>query len=124
MTLSIWLSEMYPSGIFAVYDPSYKNKWSIHEYFFAKSLDLLKDGALLALITSKFLLDKGSDFRKYLAGRAQLLAALRLPDTAFLQAGTNVSMDVLFSRKQPHTKARLARLGETPSGIGNKPLFP
>jgi adenine-specific DNA methylase len=108
-----------PFGNFPVYDPTYKDKLSIHEYFFAKSLDVLKDGALLALITSKFLLDKkGSAFRKYLAKRAQLLSALRLPDTAFLQAGTNVPMDILFFRKTAAApEPDWLELGETADGI-------
>ncbi len=107
-----------PFGNFAVYDPTYKDKWSIHEYFFAKSLDGLKDGALLALITSKFLLDKkDSAFREYLAKRAQLLAAFRLPDTAFLQAGTNVPMDILFFRKIAAPEPNWLELGETADGI-------
>ncbi len=108
-----------PFGNFAVYDPTYKEKWSIHEYFFAKSLDLLKDGALLALITSKFLLDKkGAAFREYLAKRAQLLAALRLPDTAFLQSGTNVPMDILFFRKTAAApEPNWLELGETADGL-------
>ncbi|VBB08582.1 n12 class n6 adenine-specific dna methyltransferase signature [Lucifera butyrica] len=108
-----------PFGNFAVYDPTYKDKLSIHEYFFAKSLDVLKDGALLALIASKFLLDKkGSAFREYLAKRAHLLAALRLPDTAFLQAGTNVPMDILFFRKTAAApEPNWLELGETADGI-------
>ncbi|WP_193760825.1 N-6 DNA methylase, partial [Acetonema longum] len=108
-----------PFGNFAVYDPTYKDKLSIHEYFLAKSLDVLKDGALLALIASKFLLDKkGSAFREYLAKRAHLLAALRLPDTAFLQAGTNVPMDILFFRKTAAaSEPDWLELGETAGGI-------
>lgn len=108
-----------PFGNFAVYDTNYKNKFSIHEYFLAKSLDLLKEGALLALISSKFLLDKkGSAFREYLAERAQLLCALRLPDTAFLQAGTSVPMDILFFKKMAAPPASIwLELGETAEGF-------
>ncbi|WP_371380404.1 SNF2-related protein [Sporomusa aerivorans] len=108
-----------PFGNFPVYDPTYKDKLSIHEYFFAKSLDVLKDGALLALITSKFFLDKkGSAFREYLAKRAQLLSAIRLPDTAFLQAGTNVPMDILFFQKTAAApEPDWLELGETADGI-------
>lgn len=108
-----------PFGNFTVYDPNYKEKLSIHEYFFAKSLDVLKEGALLALITSKFLLDKqNSAFREFLAQRAHLIAALRLPDTTFLQAGTSVSMDILFFRKIAVPPASdWLELGETADGI-------
>lgn len=92
-------------------DPAYKKyRFLLHDYFFAKSLDKVRPGGLLVFVTSKGTMDKADDkARKYMAGRADLLGAIRLPQTAFKQnAGTEVVTDVLFLRKrQP---------GEAPGG--------
>jgi len=84
-------------------DPDYKrNKFMLHDYFFAKSVDKVRPGGLLVFVTSKGTMDKGNDSaRQYLADRADLLGAIRLPQTAFKQnAGTEVVTDVLFFKKR------------------------
>src|ERR1700685_4732928 len=75
---------------------------AIHDYFFAKSLDKLRPGGVMALITSRYTMDKqDSTVRNYLAERADLLGAIRLPNTAFkANAGTEVTTDILFLRKR------------------------
>jgi adenine-specific DNA methylase len=82
-----------PFGDYAVHDPAYKRPLTraIHDYFFAKSLDKLKPGGVMALITSRYTMDKQDDtIRSYLADRADLLGAIRLPNTAFKgNAGSN-----------------------------------
>jgi N12 class adenine-specific DNA methylase len=92
-----------PFGNYPVADPQYKqHSFLIHDYFFAKSLDLVRPGGLLALITSKGTLDKANpSVRRYLAERSELLGAVRLPNTAFLaNAGTEVTSDILFLQKK------------------------
>lgn len=84
-------------------DPEYrKRRFLLHDYFFAKSLDRVRPGGLLVFVTSKGTMDKGSDkARQYLGDRADLLGAVRLPQTAFKHnAGTEVVTDVLFLRKR------------------------
>jgi N12 class adenine-specific DNA methylase/GNAT superfamily N-acetyltransferase/tRNA1(Val) A37 N6-methylase TrmN6 len=84
-------------------DPDYeKFGFMLHDFFFAKSLDRVRTGGLLVFVTSKGTMDKQSDkARKYLADRADLLGAIRLPSTAFEDnAGTSVVTDVLFLRKR------------------------
>lgn len=92
-----------PYGNFGVADPAYnKHKFSIHEYFFAKSLDLVRTGGIVAFITSRYSMDQqGNKFRQYMAERADLLGAIRLPDNAFKDAGTSVTADILFFQKRP-----------------------
>ncbi len=77
-------------------------RFKIHEYFLAKSLDKLRAGGILAVITSKFTLDKRNpSVRKYLASRAELIGAIRLPENAFKQvAGTEATTDILFLKKR------------------------
>lgn len=92
-------------------DPAYKkHRFLLHDYFFAKSLDKVRPGGLLVFVTSKGTMDKADDkARTYMAERADLLGAIRLPQTAFKQnAGTEVVTDVLFLRKR--------QLGEAPGG--------
>ena len=93
-----------PFGNYAVHDPSYKRTLTrtIHDYFFAKSLDKLRPGAVMALITSRYTMDKQDEtIRAYLADRADLIGAIRLPNTAFKgNAGTEVTTDILFLRKR------------------------
>lgn len=80
-------------------------KLALHEYFFAKALDSLHDGGILALVTSRYLLDKkDSAFREYLAEQADFLGAIRLPKGAFRQEGTEVVTDIVFLRKRAPNK--------------------
>ncbi len=93
-----------PFGNFKVYDPRYKKKkLKIHDYFITKSLDILRPGGILAVVTSKGTLDKkDSSMRKELAEQAQLLGAIRLPGKSFSKnANTDVTSDILFFRKKP-----------------------
>jgi N12 class adenine-specific DNA methylase len=101
-----------PFGDYAVHDPQVKHQLTraIHDYFFAKSLEKVRPGGVMALITSRYTMDKqDSTVRRYLAERADLLGAIRLPNTAFKgNAGTEVTTDILFLRKR--------KAGEQPSG--------
>ncbi len=92
-----------PFGDFKVIDKRYdKHKFLIHDYFFAKSLDKLRPGGVMALVTSKGTMDKeNSSVRKYIAQRAELLGAIRLPNNTFKgNAGTEVVSDILFLQKR------------------------
>ena len=92
-----------PFGDFKVLDKRYyKNKFLIHDYFFAKTLDKIRPGGVIAFITSKGTLDKeNNNFRKYIAQRADLLGAIRLPDNTFKNnAGTEVTTDIIFLQKK------------------------
>lgn len=92
-----------PFGDFSVSDKKYdKFKFLIHDYFFAKSLDKLRPGGVMALVTSKGTMDKkNSSVRKYLAQRADLLGAIRLPNNTFKgNAGTEVVSDIIFLQKR------------------------
>ena len=76
-------------------------KFALHDYFFAKSIDALKPGGTLALVTSHFTLDKqNAAIREYLAERADFLGAIRLPSDAFKREGTSVVTDIVFLRKR------------------------
>jgi N12 class adenine-specific DNA methylase len=93
-----------PFGDYAVHDPAMKHGLTraIHDYFFAKSLEKVRPGGVMALITSRYSMDKQDDtVRKYLAEKADLLGAIRLPNTAFKgNAGTEVTTDILFLKKR------------------------
>lgn len=92
-----------PFGDFKVLDKRYdKHKFLIHDYFFAKSLDKLRPGGVMALVTSKGTMDKeNSAVRKYIAQRAELLGAIRLPNNTFKgNAGTEVVSDILILQKR------------------------
>ena len=92
-----------PFGDFKVADKRYdKYNFLIHDYFFAKSLDKLRPGGVMALVTSKGTMDKtNSSVRKYIAQRAELLGAIRLPNVTFKgNAGTEVVSDILFLQKR------------------------
>jgi len=91
-----------PFGNFQIADRRYDQyHFMIHDYFFAKSLDLVQPGGILAFITSSGTMDKeNSSFRRYMAERADLVGAIRLPDTAFKSAGTEVVSDILFFQKR------------------------
>ena len=92
-----------PFGQYKVADRAYdKHNFLIHDYFFAKALDKVRPGGVVAFVTSKGTMDKKSpEVRKYLAQRAELLGAIRLPNTAFKEnAGTEVTSDILFLKKR------------------------
>ncbi len=93
-----------PFGDYAVHDPHTRHSLtrSIHDYFFAKSLEKVRPGGILALITSRYTMDKVNDtIRKHLAEKSDLVAAIRLPNTAFKgNAGTEVTTDILILQKR------------------------
>ena len=115
-----------PFGDYAVHDPQMDRRFTraIHDYFFAKSLQKVRPGGVMALITSRYTMDKQDDaLRKHLSEHADLLGAVRLPNTAFkANAGTEVTTDILFLRKrlpgQPTGGESWRRLEplETPEG--------
>jgi N12 class adenine-specific DNA methylase/adenine-specific DNA methylase len=120
-----------PFGNYPVYDPAYRRQpaltRTIHNYFLAKSLDKLRAGGVMALITSHYTMDKQDQtIRRYLAERGDLLGAIRLPDTAFkANAGTEVTTDILFLQKrEPGTPARTnAWLDLAPVETPDGPIF-
>lgn len=92
-----------PFGQYQVNDPTYnKLGFSIHNYFFVKSLDQVRPGGVVAFVTSRYTMDaKSTEARRYLAQRAELLGAIRLPNNAFkANAGTEVVSDILFLQKR------------------------
>lgn len=91
-----------PFGDFKVSDRRYdKNHFLIHDYFFAKALDKVHAGGIVAFITSKGTMDKkNSSVRKYISQRAELLGAIRLPNDTFKKAGTKVTSDILILQKR------------------------
>ena len=92
-----------PFGQYQVNDPEYnKLGFSIHNYFIAKAIDQVRPGGILAFVATRYTMDsKDMDVRKYLAGRADLLGAVRLPNNAFkTNAGTDVVSDILFLQKR------------------------
>lgn len=92
-----------PFGQFKVLDKRYdKNNFLIHDYFFAKALDKVRSGGVIAFITSKGTLDKENPaVRKYIAQWADLLGAIRLPNDTFKRAaGTDVTSDIIFLQKR------------------------
>lgn len=92
-----------PFGSYGVADKKYdKHRFYIHDYFFAKTLDKVRPGGIIAFITSKGTMDKQNpEVRKYIAQRAELLGAVRLPNNAFLaNAGTEVTTDIIFLQKR------------------------
>ena len=94
-----------PFGNYKVSDKPYdKLGFSIHNYFFAKALDQVRPGGVVAFVTSRYTMDsKNSDARRYMAQRAELLGAIRLPNDAFKKnAGTEVVSDILFLQKRDH----------------------
>ena len=92
-----------PFGQYQVNDRAYnKLGFSIHDYFFAKTLDQVRPGGVIAFVTSRYTMDKQSpEVRKYIAQRAELLGAIRLPNNAFkANAGTDVVSDIIFLQKR------------------------
>ena len=107
-----------PFGSYTLHDKRYdKHHFLIHDYFFAKTLDKVRPGGLVAFITSKGTMDKQTpSVRKYIAERAELIGAIRLPNNAFLaNAGTQVTTDILFLQKRE--KLMDVRLPEPDSGL-------
>jgi N12 class adenine-specific DNA methylase len=100
-----------PFGNYPVFDPAYRRSphltRAIHDYFLAKCLDVVRPGGLIALITSRYTMDKqDSTVREHLAEGSILLGAIRLPNTAFkANAGTDVTTDILFLQKRSSTAA-------------------
>ena len=112
-----------PFGSYSVADKRYDEyRFLIHDYFFAKSLDLVRPGGIVAFITSKGTLDKKNpSVRRYLAERAELIGATRLPNTAFqANAGTRVTADIIFLQKRERPivcEPDWVHLGTTEDGI-------
>ncbi len=112
-----------PFGNYKVNDKAYNQLgFSIHNYFFAKALDQVRPGGIVAFVTSRYTMDsKDSSARKYLAQRADLLGAVRLPNNAFkANAGTEVVSDILFLQKLERPIDRepeWVQVGRTPEGF-------
>ena len=118
-----------PFGSYQVNDKAYNRLgFSIHNYFFAKSLDLVRPGGIVAFVTSRYTMDsKDTAVRKYLAQRAELLGAIRLPNNAFkANAGTEVVTDILFLQKRDHidlSEPAWVQLGESANGFAINRYF-
>lgn len=118
-----------PFGDFRVLDKKYdKHKFLIHDYFFAKTLDKVRPGGVIAFITSKGTLDKENpSVRKYIAQRADLLGAIRLPNNTFkANAGTEVTSDIIFLQKRDSItdiEPDWVYLGENDDGIKMNQYF-
>ena len=112
-----------PFGDYRISDKAYdKHNFKIHDYFAAKSVDKVKPGGVVALVTSKFTMDKLNEkARRYLAERCDLLGAVRLPNIAFKQnAGTEVTTDILFLKKRETMNVEVpdwVHMSETADGI-------
>ncbi len=122
-----------PFGAYSLNEPKYnKYHFQIHDHFFAKALDKVKPGGIVAFITSKGTLDKKNpDVRKYLAERAELVGAIRLPNNAFKNnAGTEVTSDIIFLQKRenpieltPLSTPDWVHLGKTDNGLAVNQYF-
>ena len=118
-----------PFGQYKVNDPAYnKLGFNIHNYFFAKALDQMRPGGIVAFITSRYTLDaQNPNVRKYLAQRAELLGAIRLPNTSFkANAGTEVVSDILFLQKRERAldlEPDWVHLGQTEDGFAINSYF-
>ena len=118
-----------PFGDYKVFDPKYnKYNFRIHDYFLAKALDQVRPGGMVAVITTKGTLDKSNPtIRKYLAQRAELVGAIRLPNTAFKDnAGTEVTADILLLQKRERKidiEPDWVHLGVTEEGIAVNSYF-
>ncbi len=92
-----------PFGSYKLNDPDYAQDWLIHDAFFRKALDKVAAGGVVAFVTSSGTMDKASPkVREYLATQAELVGAIRLPNTAFADAGTKVTSDIIFLKKREH----------------------
>lgn len=118
-----------PFGDYKIFDPKYnKHNFRIHDYFIAKALDQVRPGGMVAVITTKGTLDKSNPaIRKYIAERAELVGAIRLPNTAFKDnAGTEVTADILFLQKRERKMdidPDWVHLGYTENGIAVNSYF-
>ncbi|MCD8142855.1 MAG: class I SAM-dependent methyltransferase, partial [Clostridiales bacterium] len=118
-----------PFGDYKVNDRPYnKLGFSIHNYFFAKALDQVRPGGVVAFVTSRYTMDaKSPEVRKYLAQRAELLGAIRLPNNAFrANAGTDVVSDIIFLQKRDtpiDIDPDWVHLGQTPEGFAINSYF-
>ena len=118
-----------PFGQYKVNDPAYnKLGFNIHNYFFAKMLDQVRPGGVVACVTSRYTMDaQNPSVRKYLAQRADLLGAIRLPNTAFkANAGTDVVSDILFLQKRDRAidiEPDWVHLGQTEDGYAINSYF-
>ena len=118
-----------PFGQYQVNDRAYnKLGFSIHNYFFAKALDQVRPGGIVAFVTSRYTMDSKDDHaRRYIAERAELLGAIRLPNNAFkANAGTDVVSDILFlqKREQPSiAEPEWTQLGENADGFSINNYF-
>ena len=118
-----------PFGQYQVNDRAYnKLGFSIHNYFFAKALDQVRPGGIVAFVTSRYTMDSKDDrARKYIAERAEVLGAIRLPNNAFkANAGTDVVSDILFlqKREQPSiAEPEWTQLGENADGFSINNYF-
>ena len=112
-----------PFGSYKVSDRAYdKLGFPIHDYFFAKTLDQVRSGGVIAFVTSRYTMDKQSpEVRRYIAQRTELLGAIRLPNNAFkANAGTEVTTDILFLQKRDRPidiEPDWVHLGQTEDGI-------
>ena len=118
-----------PFGQYKVNDKAYnKLGFSIHNYFFAKTIDQIRPGGVIAFVTSRFTMDsKDSSARKYMAERADLLGAIRLPNNAFkANAGTEVVSDIIFLQKRDRPadiEPAWVQLGKTEDGFAINQYF-
>ena len=118
-----------PFGAYKVADTRYDRfSFLIHDYFIAKSLDLVRPGGVVAVVTSSGTMDKQNpSVRQYIANRADLLGAIRLPENAFLRnAGTEVVADILFFQKRDRAaleQPEWVNLGVTPEGYSINSYF-
>ena len=118
-----------PFGDFKVYDRKYNaENFKIHDYFVAKSIDKVRPGGIVAVITTKGTMDKkNNSVRKYLAERAELVGAVRLPNSAFkAEAGTEVTSDILFFQKRERkisAEPGWVHLGMTEDGVAVNSYF-
>ena len=118
-----------PFGNYKVNDKAYnKLNFSIHNYFFAKAIDQVRPGGIVAFVTSRYTLDsKDSAARKHIAERADLLGAIRLPNNAFrANAGTDVVSDIIFLQKRDRPmdhEPAWVQLGKTADGIAINSYF-
>lgn len=125
-----------PFGSYSLHDKRYdKHHFLIHDYFFARTLDKVRPGGLIAFVTSKGTMDKQNpNVRKYIAERAELIGAIRLPNNAFYaNAGTQVTTDIIFLQKReklidvsmPEADSGLEwlHLGQTENGVAINQYF-
>ncbi len=118
-----------PFGQYSVNDRAYnKLGFSIHDYFFAKALDQVRPGGIVAFVTSRYTMDKQSpEVRRYIAQRAELLGAIRLPNNAFkANAGTEVVSDIIFLQKRDRPieiEPDWVHLGQTADGFAINSYF-